>query len=165
MRGGGGGQVTVAFFGSDYGILVLNRNSYLALLHMIACMYELNAPIFWGHWESMHFKWAHLNSNAPGPGRNDRTCSSFAPFACFSQTANSLNTRKFWRFTSTLKEWEKTKENGDVKSSHMSPAIPGQQTFFLNPISGRLLVTPISGKGGGGCLGPPWYLRFLPVDF
>ena len=25
----------------------------------------------------------------------------------------------------------------------------------FNPISGRLLATPISGKGGGGCLGPP----------
>ena len=25
----------------------------------------------------------------------------------------------------------------------------------VNPISGRLLATPISGKGGGGCLGPP----------
>ena len=79
-----GGQITVAPFGSAYGILVLTRNSYLAFLHMIACMYEINAPIFGGHWESMHFKWAHLNSNAPGPGRNDRTCSTFAPFACFS---------------------------------------------------------------------------------
>ena len=127
----GGGQVTVASFGSAYGILVLTRNSYLAFLHMIACMHEINAPIFGGHWESTHFKWAHLNSNAPGPGRNDRTCSTFAPFACFSLTANSLKTRKFWRFTPTLKEWEKTQENGDVKSSHLSPVIPGQQTFFL----------------------------------
>ena len=59
----GGGQVTVASFGSAYGILVLTRNSYLAFLHMIACMYEINAPIFGGHWESMHFKWAYLNSN------------------------------------------------------------------------------------------------------
>ena len=25
----------------------------------------------------------------------------------------------------------------------------------INPISGRLLATPISGRGGGGCLGPP----------
>ena len=31
------------------------------------------------------------------------------------------------------------------------------------PISGRLLATPISGRGG--CLGPPGNLRFLPVDF
>ena len=80
--GGGGGQVIVASFGSAYGILVLTKNSYLVFLHMIACMYEINAPIIGGHWEIMHFKWAHLNSNAPGPGRNDRRCSTFAPFVC-----------------------------------------------------------------------------------
>ena len=27
--------------------------------------------------------------------------------------------------------------------------------WIVNPISGRLLATPISGRGGGGCLGPP----------
>ena len=33
------------------------------------------------------------------------------------------------------------------------------------PISGRLLATPISGKGGCLWPPPPWDLRFLPVDF
>ena len=39
----------------------------LDFLHTIACTYEINAPIFGGHWESMHLKWAHLNSNAARP--------------------------------------------------------------------------------------------------
>ena len=34
----------------------------------------------------------------------------------------------------------------------------------FNPISGRLLATPISGEGGLFRT-PPWDLRFLPVDF
>ena len=42
-----------------------------------------------------------------------------------------------------------------MKSSHLSPAIPGQQTFFLKPSPAQAISHPSTAQGGGGGLVRP----------
>ena len=85
---GGAGPINSANFQdvARYSILVLTRNSYLPFLHMIACMYEINASIFWRSLGKHAFQVGAFEFKCARPWAqcNDRACSTFAPVACFS---------------------------------------------------------------------------------